>query len=480
MSLKRVGTWTTGSGYVPCDNDYITHSSLTGGCSAQEWGTPGNVKPADRADPVVETMSSQLKGFIIALSVIVFVSTSGIKIALVAYRGTRLLKASQSPMLWIITTGLLFGAARIAVASVDIGTSSCIASYWMGHLSFAALTAMLAKTLRVQLIVNAKAMKKVKITTTQIIGFTGALIAVSVVLMAFITPLNALSAAWFTREAITGQLTYVYFCQSRNPNLDWILYTYEMVLILVAAKLCYDTRSVPDAVNEAPAIARVIFIITAVSAAAFAFVFVLGLDPWLNEVITAIAFFVSCMAVVCYYFGPKLYLLLTGADLDKHFKIVRRDKTEREKEHEEANKNKIYAATAEDVADAEKNDKDAWRTGENGTQVDKYLVKLPKAMIECNDIIKVLEARVMILAQRATQGSNSLSNSNGSGSASTGSRASANSQGIRSSIDAGVLASARRVPSESARHRPHSQMMSMQDTGFDQPTEPTSINNSAK
>jgi 7 transmembrane sweet-taste receptor of 3 GCPR len=345
MSLKRVGTWVPGAGYIPCTGDYITQSPKTGGCSNLLWGTPGNVQPSDRADPLVETMQPELKGLIIALAVIVFVSVIVVGAVLIAYSSTRLLKASQVPMIWTIVVSMLFGAARIAVASVDIGASSCISGYWMGHLAFSAVIAMLAKTLRVHLIVNAKAMKKVKITTPQVMGFTVILIAVMMILMTFITPLNKIDAAWFRREAITGQYTFVYYCKSRDSGVDWILYVYEIILLIVAAKLCYDTRNVPDAVNEAPAIASVIFMITIVAVIAFSLVFVLNLDPWMDEIITAAAYFVSCMSIVRYYFAPKMYLLLTGADLDKHFKIVRK-KNSHEDEIEEARKNKIYAATS--------------------------------------------------------------------------------------------------------------------------------------
>ena len=50
--LNRVGTWVSGSGFTTCADDYITQSTLIGGCSNQVWGTPGNVQPGDRAEPL--------------------------------------------------------------------------------------------------------------------------------------------------------------------------------------------------------------------------------------------------------------------------------------------------------------------------------------------------------------------------------------------------------------------------------------------
>ena len=80
----------------------------------------------------------------------------------------------------------------------------------MGHLTFAGVTAMLANALRVHLIVNVKAMKKVKITTMQVVGFTCVLSAVLIVLMTFITPLNQMSVgSSHTIEAIYHRTVYI-------------------------------------------------------------------------------------------------------------------------------------------------------------------------------------------------------------------------------------------------------------------------------
>ena len=70
---------------------------------------------------------------------------------------------------------------------------------------FLLLSVMLAKTLRVHLVVNSK-MKKMKIKTHQVVGFTAVLIAVMVVLLILLTPLNPIDATYTDDYAITGQL----------------------------------------------------------------------------------------------------------------------------------------------------------------------------------------------------------------------------------------------------------------------------------
>ena len=53
----RVGTWSSETGYTACSSDPTLQSAITGGCqSTLLWGTPGNVRPKDRADPIVDSM----------------------------------------------------------------------------------------------------------------------------------------------------------------------------------------------------------------------------------------------------------------------------------------------------------------------------------------------------------------------------------------------------------------------------------------
>ena len=44
--------------------------------------------------------------------------------------------------------------------------------------------------------------------------------------------------------------------------------------------------------------------------------------PFLQEIVFATGFFVCIMALAFYYFWPKVYLMLQGADLDNNFRIV--------------------------------------------------------------------------------------------------------------------------------------------------------------
>jgi hypothetical protein len=60
------------------------------------------------------------------------------------------------------------------------------------------------------------------------------------------------------------------------------------LILVVCMKVCYDTRNVPDAVNESPAISRVVFIVSVITIICFILIFDENLisDPWANELLT--------------------------------------------------------------------------------------------------------------------------------------------------------------------------------------------------
>ena len=56
----RVGTWQSEKGYSACNGDATLQSATTGGCQTTLlWGTPGNVVPKDRADPIISSMPDE-------------------------------------------------------------------------------------------------------------------------------------------------------------------------------------------------------------------------------------------------------------------------------------------------------------------------------------------------------------------------------------------------------------------------------------
>lgn len=123
-TLSRVGTWTTESGFRLCGTDATLQSSLTGGCHVIMYGTAQNMKPRDRPYPITLVMPTPVRAFLYSLAIANFFLIMFFMAILVKYRKTRLLKASQPSMTWIILTANLFNVCRIVLSAVDISGKS--------------------------------------------------------------------------------------------------------------------------------------------------------------------------------------------------------------------------------------------------------------------------------------------------------------------------------------------------------------------
>jgi ABC-type antimicrobial peptide transport system permease subunit len=101
---QNIGTWFSEKGYVECVNDpFIQNLSdsernLIGGCSAVMWGTVTNALPMDRASPAYSVMPKAYRTVLIILAVLLFIAFLFFSYCMLHYRATRLLKASQIPM----------------------------------------------------------------------------------------------------------------------------------------------------------------------------------------------------------------------------------------------------------------------------------------------------------------------------------------------------------------------------------------------
>jgi hypothetical protein len=114
------------------------------------------------------------------------------------------------------------------------------------------------------------------------------------------------------RELPTGQILHVPHCVRKNLAYEYALYAYEGLILVLCTKLCYDTRHVPDVLNESPHIASVITTIVLVCTVAFPLVYVGNMDPYLNQLVIGIGFFISIMSFLVSYFGPKCLFLISG------------------------------------------------------------------------------------------------------------------------------------------------------------------------
>ena len=134
FSFKRIGTWTLESGFALCGTDPTLQSTITGGCFTVKYGTIDNVRPSDRAPTIYRKMSENLKLLLYFFAVMDFLLILFFATILILYRKTRLLRALQPCMMWIILTANIFNSIRIGLATMPASTAVCSGCVWVGHL----------------------------------------------------------------------------------------------------------------------------------------------------------------------------------------------------------------------------------------------------------------------------------------------------------------------------------------------------------
>ena len=265
FSLRRVGTWASEGGYTACEDDSLLADSgttnFTGGCHGPVWyaGVPSvtgvTEAPSDRAPPVVLSMPEGMRGALAALGSLQLLAVTAVSGSLVWYRKTRLVKASQPALMWLVLLAGVLGAARVLLFQSPVSDGACVAGYWTGHLTFLlGVSALLVKTLRVHLVVNARSMRRVKFTTRKALLLLSAIVLCVSVYMAIANGFSPPRKGAARRVEETGQEVSSYHCRVSIRELDTVLFAFEALLLAVSGKLCYDTKNVPDAVNETTSI----------------------------------------------------------------------------------------------------------------------------------------------------------------------------------------------------------------------------------
>jgi hypothetical protein len=253
--MCRVATWITDEGYALCGTDATLQTKLTGGCHEISWNTPDNAIPFDRDPPLQIKMPSFLSTLVLTLASIQTLGALFFAFTLCRFRHKRLLKASQPAMMWLVLLAAVYGAIRIGLAAAPITDAICIADFWTGHWAFTGIIALMMKTLRVHLIVNTGGFRRTKISTVKVFGATSTVYALMLLYFIIVTIVSPPKAYDHVETNVSGLVKHTAYCASPSPAQDYILYAFEALVLVVAAKLCFDTKDVPDAINETQIVA---------------------------------------------------------------------------------------------------------------------------------------------------------------------------------------------------------------------------------
>jgi Receptor family ligand binding region len=134
ITLHRVGTSTVDGVFTACTSDPTMQSAVTGGCSELRYGNIYNIRPSDRAPNIIQALSSAMRSTLYVMATIDFTVIVFITVILIVYRRSRILRAAQPAMMWIILSSNIFHVVRIVMSSGISNSFVCVCNVWTSHL----------------------------------------------------------------------------------------------------------------------------------------------------------------------------------------------------------------------------------------------------------------------------------------------------------------------------------------------------------
>lgn len=249
--IALVATWSLESGGVTMcseDIDLVRGGNCVSGFS---YRTVDNSPCSDMPPDIYVELSVHVRRAMTAMGSIVVTMVAIFFILIFRYRRSRLIKASQPSMIYIIHLGCLFGGMRTIVGGMLVNDASCTAAFWTGHLAFGlTFSSLLVKTWRVHRVVNNKSLKRVKITGNTITGITCTVIFCLCCYLLITTVVGKPHLSYLSSE-FSNQITRNAICSFTYPEFSTALYAVEALSLVYGARLCYVTKNAPDAINEA-------------------------------------------------------------------------------------------------------------------------------------------------------------------------------------------------------------------------------------
>jgi Receptor family ligand binding region/7 transmembrane sweet-taste receptor of 3 GCPR len=249
--LALVASWSLEKGGVTScaeDADLVRGGNCVSGFT---YRTVDNSPCTDMPPDIYIELSVHMGRAMTALGSVVVIVVAIFFILIFRYRRSRLIKASQPSMIYIIHLGCLFGGMRTIIGGMSVSDASCTAAFWTGHLAFGlTFSALLVKTWRVHRVVNNKSLKRVKITGNAITGITCTVISCLCCYLLVTTVVGKPHLSYLSSE-VSNQMTRNAICSFTYPEFSTALYAIEALSLVYGARLCYATKNAPDAINEA-------------------------------------------------------------------------------------------------------------------------------------------------------------------------------------------------------------------------------------
>jgi 7 transmembrane sweet-taste receptor of 3 GCPR/Receptor family ligand binding region len=250
--FAQVGIWHLESGGVTMCTDankgmlaYGTGSTCR---TAVYYRTAGNVLPSDTPPDIYILMSIQMQGALFALGAILFVVSVVALGGLMYFWRTRMVRESHRGSMLFLVAGCVTGSVRVIVGGLAITNGSCIAQFWLGHVSFfMVFGSMLIKMWRLFHLANHKALTRSRVTLPFIFYMNCGIYAALLVYLIIATAVGK-PHMYLIYSSIANQITYIPMCY--NSPFESALFAIEAAILLYGMRVTQGVKGVPDSNGE--------------------------------------------------------------------------------------------------------------------------------------------------------------------------------------------------------------------------------------
>lgn len=248
--LALVAKWSIESGDVlSCASD----SQLVkgGNCiSGFTYRNTNNLPCTDTPPPITVDLPAAIELFLVFMGTAVLLVVSISLCVMLKYSQSRLIKASQPSMIYLIHLGCFLGGVRTIVGGMPYSDLSCQLSFYTGHLTLCiTYLPLLAKIWRLQRVFNNKSLKRLKLSWRLVITSTVAIIILFASYLALALIVGKPHKSFVTIEEY-NQVTNTLICSYDVPGFQISLYVMELVSIGYSMVLINKIKDIPDPIDD--------------------------------------------------------------------------------------------------------------------------------------------------------------------------------------------------------------------------------------
>lgn len=252
-----VGVWNAEDNVVLCgvsaelqDDTYPCGQAVYH--SASRTYPPSDVRPT----VYVEMHGSGLEVVCYVLGVVLLLEVCGFSAMMWVYRESKLVRVAQPVMLWVILGGGALCAVRIMMLGGAMSDGLCVSGVWVAHVAYWLVVGpLLLKAWRIDKILNNKSLRRVTVTTRDVLVRLSCLLGVLLVYLCVFTVVSRPHVLYSTTTT-SNQDTSVLRCGLDYSELDVLLFVLEAVGVLAGLRLSWNTRHAPGALNDSAVISQ--------------------------------------------------------------------------------------------------------------------------------------------------------------------------------------------------------------------------------